>query len=59
MNKIYDTNKNGNTKQKKKYKNRVVNKNKVIKYLLRIHDKNSKYFIDKLNFLKDYEGNVF
>jgi len=56
MNKIYDTNRNNKPKSKKKYKNRIINKSKTMKYLLRIRDKNSKYFCDKLNFLEKHKG---
>ena len=56
MNKIYDTDKNDKPKIKKKYKNRIINKSKTMKYLLRIRDKKSKYFCDKLNFLEKHKG---
>jgi hypothetical protein len=56
MNKIYDTDKNDKPKSKKKYKSRIINKRKTMKYLLRIRDKSSKYFCDKLNFLEIHKG---
>ena len=55
MNKIYDTDKNDKPKSKKKYKSRIINKSKTMKYLLRIRDKNSKYFCDKLDFLEKHK----
>lgn len=57
MNKIYNTDKNDKPKSIKKYKSRIINKSKTMKYLLRIRDKNSKYFCDKLDFLEKHKCN--
>ena len=59
MNKIYKE-KNCNVGvKKKKFKNKLRNKNKVMKYLLRINDKTSEYFLKRMDFLKEYKGGDF
>lgn len=59
MNKIYKE-KNCNVGvKKKKFKNKLRNKNKVMKYLLRINDKTSEYFLKRLEFLEEYKGGDF
>ena len=59
MNKIYKEKKCDVGVKKKKFKNKLRNKNKVMKYLLRINDKTSEYFLKRLEFLKEYKGGDF
>lgn len=59
MNKIYKEKKIDVGVKKKKFKNKLINKNKVMKYLLRINDKTSKYFSKSMDFLKEYKGGDF
>ena len=59
MNKIYKEKKIDVGVKKKKFKNKLINKNKVMKYLLRINDKTSKYFSKRMDFLKEYKGGDF
>lgn len=60
MNKIYKEKKcDVGVKKKKKFKNKSRNKNKVMKYLLRINDKTSEYFLERIDFLEEYKGGDF
>ena len=60
MNKIYKEKKcDVGEKKKKKFKNKSRNKNKVMKYLLRINDKTSEYFLERMDFLEEQKGGDF
>ena len=59
MNKIYKEKNCDVGVKKKKFKNKLRNKNKVMKYLLRINDKTSEYFSKRMDFLKEYKGGDF